>query len=64
MGIMKSKDIRTEINKSLDRLPDRVLHDLLELLHRVERKQTDGRTIDARLMDILSDDKVLLQRLD
>ncbi len=60
---MGARDIRTEINRSLDRMPERVLTDILELLHQVERKQTDGKMMDARLTEILREDRSLLQRL-
>ena len=52
-----------EINRSLDRMPERVLTDILELLQQVERKQTDGKLTDARLSEILREDRSLLQRL-
>jgi hypothetical protein len=60
---MGAKDIRMEINRSLDRMPERVLTDILELLQQVERKQTDGKLTDARLSEILCEDRSLLQRL-
>lgn len=60
---MGTKELRTEIDRSLDRMPDALLADILELLHRVEKKEVGITTLDTRLSEILREDRSLLQRL-
>ncbi len=60
---MTSKEIKSEIQKSLDKVPESVLQDILDFLKQAEN-QTSGKLILAKnLRDILSEDKQLLERL-
>jgi hypothetical protein len=60
---MSKEDIKSEINKILDTLPDTVLEDLLSLLRSIS--DSPSRTFDtiALLSKILEEDNNLLKRL-
>jgi len=60
---MSKEEIKHEINKVLDHLPDKTLHDILSLLKNIEGKQTISITDSAVLEKILSEDKDLLEKL-
>jgi len=60
---MSSKEIKTEIQKSLDNVPDSVLQDILDFLRQVEKQPADRLTLTKNLRDILTEDKELLERL-
>ncbi|GAB2677465.1 hypothetical protein GCM10027036_34140 [Flavihumibacter cheonanensis] len=60
---MSKEEIKSEINKILDTLPDTVLEDLLSLLSSIS--DSPSRTFDAiaLLSKILEEDNNLLKRL-
>ena len=60
---MSKEEIKSEINKILDTLPDKALEDLLSLLRSISDSQS--RTFDtiAILSKILEEDNNLLKRL-
>ena len=60
---MSSKEIKTEIQKSLDNVPDSVLQDILDFLRQAEKQPADRLTLTKNLRDILTEDKELLERL-
>ena len=60
---MSKDEIKYEINKVLDLLPDRALEDLLSFLKNVEGKSKDSLLDSSRLKRILTEDKELLQKL-
>ena len=60
---MSSKEIKTEIQKSLDNVPDSVLQDVLDFLRQAEKQPADRLTLTKNLRDILTEDKELLERL-
>ena len=60
---MSKDQIKYEINKVLDLLPDRALEDLLSFLKNVEGKSSEAFLNDSRLKRILNEDKELLQKL-
>ena len=60
---MSKDQIKYEINKVLDLLPDKALEDLLSFLKNVEGKSNDSFLDDSRLKRILNEDKELLQKL-
>jgi hypothetical protein len=60
---MSKDEIRYEINKVLDLLPDKALEDLLSFLKNIETKSKDSLLDSSRLKKILSEDKELLQKL-
>ena len=60
---MSTKEIKTEIQKSLDNVPDSVLQDILDLLKRAEKQPADRLSLTKNLRDILTEDKELLERL-
>ena len=60
---MSKDEIKTEINKVLDNLPDKTLEDILQLLRKIEQKEAVF-TIDQNLLDnILKEDANLLHKL-
>ncbi len=60
---MSTKEIKTEIQKSLDKLPASVLQDILDFLKQAEKQPADRLSLIKNLRDILTEDKELLERL-
>lgn len=60
---MTTKDIKSEIQKSLDKVPERVLQDVLNFLKQVEGQTTEKVNLTINQQDILTEDKELLERL-
>jgi hypothetical protein len=60
---MSKEQIKDEINKVLDHLPDKTLQDILFFLKNMESKQTITLADHAILDKILSEDKDLLEKL-
>ena len=60
---MSKEEIKYEINKVLDLLPDKALEELLSFLKNVENRSNNSLLDDARLKQILTEDKELLQKL-
>ena len=60
---MTTQEIKTEIQKSLDKVPDSVLQNILELLKMAEKKSESDVMIALNLNKILQEDNELLQRL-
>ena len=59
---MTTKEIKFEIQKSMDNVPDSVLEDVLNFLKQAE-KSKDKVTLAKNLREILTEDKELLERL-
>jgi len=59
---MTIKELKSEIQKSLDNVPESVLTDILALLKRAVG-QPDKVKLTQNLRDILAEDKNLLERL-
>lgn len=60
---MTSKEIKSEIKKSLDKVPESVLQDILDFLKLAENQTSERLSIAKNLRDILTEDKQLLERL-
>jgi predicted glycosyltransferase len=60
---MTTKEIKSEIQKSLDNVPESVLKDILDFLKNVENQPTERLNLMKDLRDILTEDKELLERL-
>lgn len=60
---MTTKEIKSEIQKSLDRVPDTVLESILDFLRTAEKQPSDTVALANRLQKILNEDKALLERL-
>jgi uncharacterized tellurite resistance protein B-like protein len=60
---MTTKDIKSEIQKSLDKVPERVLQDVLNYLKQIENQSIDKVNLTMNFKDILTEDKELLERL-
>ena len=60
---MTTKDIKSEIQKSLDKVPERVLQDVLNFLKQIENQSTEKVNLTMNLKDILTEDRELLERL-
>ena len=60
---MSKEEIKHEINKVLDHLPDKALQDILSFLKAMEQKQTFTLTDRAVLDKIIPEDKDLLEKL-
>ncbi len=59
---MTIKELKSEIQKSLDNVPESILTDILALLKQVEG-QPDKFKLTQNLRHILEEDKNLLERL-
>ncbi len=60
---MTKQEIKSEIQKSLDRMPETVLQDVLAFLRHVEGHPLEKINLASNLRTILEEDKQLLQRL-
>lgn len=60
---MATKDLKSEIKKSLDKVPDSVLQDVLDFLKQVENQPMEKVNLTRNLRDILAEDKELLEKL-
>jgi hypothetical protein len=60
---MTKEQIKMEIQKSLDRVPESVLTDVLELLKQAENLPAGKENLNSHLREILREDKNLLERL-
>ncbi len=60
---MTTKDIISEIQKSLDKVPESVLQDVLDFLKQVENQPLEKVNLTKNLRDILTEDRELLERL-
>ncbi len=60
---MTKQEIKSEIQKSLDRVPESVLKDVLAFLRQVEGQPMDNTNLQNSLKTILNEDQHLLQRL-
>jgi hypothetical protein len=60
---MSTKEIKTEIQKSLDNVPDSVLQDILDFLKQAEKQPAERLNLTKNLRNILTEDKELLERL-
>jgi len=60
---MTTKEIRSEIQKTLDNIPENVLQDILDYLKTIQGKSPDKIKLGKNLRDILMEDKELLEKL-
>ncbi len=60
---MTSKEIKSEIQKTLDNIPENVLQIILDYLREIQDKSADKVKLGKNLRDILTEDKELLERL-
>ena len=60
---MNTREIKQEINKTLDRIPEEVLGEILDYLKKLEGKKSDTFSLARDLKKILEEDKRLLERL-
>jgi len=60
---MTTKEIKSEIQKSLDKVPESVLQGILEFLKQAENQPADKLNLTRNLRDILTEDKELLEKL-
>jgi mRNA-degrading endonuclease RelE of RelBE toxin-antitoxin system len=60
---MTSIEIKTEIQKVLDQVPESVLEDVLAFLKELQLKSPDQIKLANNLRKILSEDRELLEKL-
>jgi hypothetical protein len=60
---MTTSEIKSEIQKTLDHIPESVLQDVLEYLKQIQGHAADTIKLTKNLRDILSEDKELLEKL-
>ena len=60
---MTIKELKSEIQKSLDNVPESILADILALLKQAEGQPDNQVNLTRNLREILTEDKNLLERL-
>jgi hypothetical protein len=60
---MTSKEVKSEIQKVLDKVPDNLLQDILDYVKTIQSKSSDTVQLSKNLKQIISEDKSLLERL-
>ncbi len=60
---MTSREVKTEIQKVLDKVPDNLLRDILEYVKTIQSKSADSNQLSKNLREIIKEDKALLERL-
>ena len=60
---MTTKEIKSEIQKTLDGIPGNVLQDILDYRKEIRGKSAEKVTLSKNLRDILVEDKEILERL-
>jgi len=60
---MTTEEIKSQIQKSLDNVPESVLQDILDFLRKAENQPLERLHLMKNLRDILTEDKDLLERL-
>ncbi|HEX5169980.1 MAG TPA: hypothetical protein VFW11_12470 [Cyclobacteriaceae bacterium] len=60
---MTIKELKSEIQKSLDNVPENILPDVLAFLKSLENQSADKVMLAKNLRNILTEDRNLLERL-
>lgn len=60
---MTAKEIRSEIQRTLDNVPEDILQDILNYLKSIQGMSQDKINLSKNLRTILTEDKKLLERL-
>ena len=60
---MSSEEIKTEIKKVIENIPDNVLEDILALLKEFEAESKDRIAFTHNLRKIITEDRDLLKKL-
>lgn len=56
-------EIKKEINKALDQVPEKLLVDILDLIKEVQINKSSNSTLTANFKKIISEDSDLLHKL-
>ncbi len=60
---MTTSEIKSEIQKSLDKIPESALREILDYLKQFENQSDESIKLTKNLREILKEDKGLLERL-
>jgi hypothetical protein len=60
---MTTKDLKIEIQKAIDSVPESVLVDILDYLKQIQSTPREKIGLSKHLREVLREDKELLQRL-
>jgi hypothetical protein len=60
---MTKTQLKSEIQKALDSVPENVLQDVLDFLKEFKNQREDKHRLSNNLRQILSEDKELLEKL-
>ena len=63
ISVMSKEDLKAEISKVLDNLPDRTLEEILSLLKRIDPSESNEVFSDSFIEKIMTEDADLLKRL-
>ena len=61
--LMTTKELKSEIQKTFDKVPENILQDILVYLKEIESQPKKGIDMARNLRTILTEDKSLLERL-
>lgn len=61
--IITAVEIKKEINKALDQVPEKLLVDILDLIKEVQLERTSNSTLTSNFKKILSEDSEVLHKL-
>ena len=61
--LMTTKELKSEIQKTLDNVPENILQDILVYLKEIESQPKKGIDLARNLRTILTEDRSLLERL-
>ena len=60
---MTTKEIKSEIQKVIDKFPEKVLVEILQYLKQVQKADFDNVEMSIHISQILREDKALLEKL-
>ena len=60
---MTTKQLKSEIRRLLERVPDTVLQDLLDYLRKAQKQTREQAELSSYLKKIIHEDKELLEKL-
>ena len=60
---MTTRELKTEIQKVLDTVPETILEDILSYLRQLQNQSKDKVELSHQLRQIIAEDKELLQKL-
>lgn len=60
---MTTLELRTEIHKAIDKVPENVLPEILDYIHSIQQPSTDKEELNQFIEKVFKEDDGLLRRL-